>query len=92
MQTQLVQIDDHGRLVLPKAMRGKGRKRQYYTCVQEDDGTVHLIPVVGVITPRQAYFWTKRWQEGERLAESDIKKGRTRPIKTSQLDDYLKSL
>lgn len=25
----------------------------------------------------QAWFWTKRWQEGEREAEKDIREGRT---------------
>jgi hypothetical protein len=32
----------------------------------------------GTIDRSQAYFWTKRWQEGERQAEEDIQAGRVK--------------
>lgn len=86
----LVQMDQQGRIVLPKEIRGKNRG--YYACHTEPDGTVHLIPVVGVITTKQAYFWTKRWQKGEREASSALRKGRYKVIERDRLDDYLKSL
>lgn len=31
--------------------------------------------------PSQIYFWTKEWQEGEREAEEDIRKGRLKKFK-----------
>lgn len=31
-----------------------------------------------LVDPSQAYFWTKEWQDGEREAEEDIRKGRIR--------------
>lgn len=35
-----------------------------------------------LIDPSQAYFWTKEWQEGEREAEEDIRKGRLKGFKS----------
>jgi hypothetical protein len=31
-----------------------------------------------LVDKSQAYFWTKKWQEGEREAEEDIKAGRVK--------------
>ena len=30
----------------------------------------------------QTYFWTKEWQEGERQASEDIRRGRLKKFKT----------
>lgn len=86
----LVQMDPQGRVVLPRDLRTKGRG--YYTCQAEEDGTVHLIPVVGVITSKQAYFWTRRWQQGEKEASRALKKRKYKVISPQKLDDYLKTL
>ena len=86
----IVQMDQQGRLVLPRDVRGKGRR--YYACETERDGTVHLVPVVGVITAKQAYFWTKRWQQGERKAVRALRSGRYRVVDSQKLDDYFDSL
>lgn len=58
----------------------RSKENQYYTCLEDGDGSVHLIPVVGVITTKQAYFWTKRWQSGEEEGSLDLKKGRYQVI------------
>lgn len=86
----LLQMDSQGRVVLPRDVRGKGRK--YFACHTEKDGTVHLIPVVGVITAKQAYFWSKRWQKGEKQASQAFRKGKFRVVSPAKLNDYLKSL
>lgn len=86
----LIQMDTQGRVVLPRDLRGKGRK--YFACHTEKDGTVHLVPVVGVITTKQAYFWTKRWQRGEKQASQALKKGRTHVLTPDKLKNYLDSL
>jgi hypothetical protein len=31
-----------------------------------------------LVDKSQAYFWTRKWQEGERVADEDIKAGRIR--------------
>jgi bifunctional DNA-binding transcriptional regulator/antitoxin component of YhaV-PrlF toxin-antitoxin module len=33
-----------------------------------------------LVDKSQAYFWTRKWQEGEREAEEDIKAGRVKPF------------
>ncbi len=86
----LVQMDSQGRIVLPKDMRG--REKKYFTCQAEEDGTVHLVPVVGVITAKQAYFWTKRWQKGEQEASRALKNSKAKTISPDKLDHYLRSL
>jgi hypothetical protein len=31
-----------------------------------------------LVDKSQAYFWTRKWQEGERVADEDIKAGRVK--------------
>ena len=38
----------------------------------------------------QAYFWTKRWQEGEREADEDIKVGRVKTF--DSVDELIREL
>jgi hypothetical protein len=38
----------------------------------------------------QAYFWTRRWQEGECQAEEDLRAGRVCDFET--MDDLLRDL
>lgn len=83
-------MDSQGRVVLPRHIRGKDKK--YYACQTEEDGTVHLIPVVGVITPRQAYFWTSRWQKGEKEASQALRKKKYKVVSPDKLQDYLKKI
>lgn len=86
-QTIVLQIDKQGRIVLPKSIRSK--ESQYYTCLEDEDGSVHLIPVIGIITAKQAYFWTKRWQSGEEDASRDLKKGRYQVVNSKKLKNTL---
>ena len=86
----LVQMDSQGRIVLPRDVRGKGKK--YFTCEAELDGSVHLIPVVGVITAKQAYFWTKKWQEGEKETSQSLRRKKYKVVSPENLDNYLKTL
>jgi AbrB family looped-hinge helix DNA binding protein len=43
-----------------------------------------------LIDKSQAYFWTKRWQEGEREANKDIKAGRVKTF--DSVEDLTKDL
>ncbi len=43
-----------------------------------------------LVDKSQAYFWTKRWQEGEREADEDIKAGRVKTF--DSVDDLIKDL
>ena len=41
-----------------------------------------VIKPAKVIDPSQSYFWTKGWQEGEREADEDLRKGRVKAFKS----------
>ena len=46
-----------------------------YMDVQVRDGEI-VLKVKKLIDKDQAWFWTKRWQQGEKEAEADIRDGR----------------
>jgi bifunctional DNA-binding transcriptional regulator/antitoxin component of YhaV-PrlF toxin-antitoxin module len=59
--------------------------------IEETKNGVLLKPAK-LIDPSQSYFWTKEWQEGEREAEEDIRKGRVKKFKSvKDLMDDLRS-
>ena len=41
-----------------------------------------LLKPAKLVDPSQAYFWTKEWQEGEKEADEDIRKGRVKKFKS----------
>ena len=43
-----------------------------------------------LVDKSQAYFWTRRWQEGEREADEDIKAGRVKTF--DSIDELVKDL
>ena len=53
-------------------------------------------PYLGMEMPKklvdksQAYFWTGKWQEGERAADEDIKVGRVKTF--DSVDELIKDL
>ena len=75
----VLQIRSNGQITLPTAVRRKANLKEgdLLEVVVEEDGTVRLVPQIA-IERSQAYFWTPRWQEGERQAEEDIKAGRVK--------------
>lgn len=85
----IIKMDGQGRIVLPKA--GRNKKVKYFAYHSENDGSIHLTPVVGVITPKQAYFWSKRWQMGEKQASQDLQQGHFKTVEPGELGHYLKS-
>jgi antitoxin MazE len=77
----LVKLKSKYQVVIPDAVRKKISLEIGDTLeVEEKDGTVILRPVV-VIEKSQAYFWTKRWQEGEKEAETAKEKGSYKDFK-----------
>ena len=43
-----------------------------------------------LVDKSQAYFWTRRWQEGEREADEDIKAGRVKTF--DSVDELIQDL
>lgn len=88
---EVVQLASNGRITLPGSIRRKvGLSEGDLLRVEvADDGRIVLTPVVAV-DRSQAYFWTSRWQEGEREAEEDLRAGRVSTF--DNLDDLIDDL
>jgi AbrB family looped-hinge helix DNA binding protein len=78
MPQLILQIRSNGQITLPASIRRAANLREgdALEVIVEADGSLHLIPKV-VIDRAQAYFWTERWQTGEREAQADLEAGRT---------------
>lgn len=83
-------VTRHGQITLPASVRKE-------LGVEEGDLVeIEVIDEKAVIIPKklvdksQAYFWTKRWQEGEMEADEDIKAGRVKVFES--VDDLIKDL
>lgn len=87
----VLQIRSNGQITLPAAARRAANLKEgdLLEVVVEPDGTLRLIPKVAV-DRSQAYFWTRRWQEGERQADEDIRTGRVRGF--TSVDDAIRFL
>ncbi|MFA5873188.1 MAG: AbrB/MazE/SpoVT family DNA-binding domain-containing protein [Anaerolineales bacterium] len=75
----VLQIRSNGQITLPAAVRRKANLKEgdLLVAAVEEDGSIRLTPQV-TIERSQAYFWTPRWQAGEREADEDIKAGRVK--------------
>ncbi len=88
---EVVQLASNGRITLPGSIRRRvGLSNGDLLRVEvAEDGRIILTPVVAV-DRSQAYFWTSRWQEGEREAEEDLRTGRVSTF--DNLDDLIDDL
>ena len=77
MPQTVLQVRSNGQITLPAAVRNKANLKEgdLLEVVVEADGTVRLVPQIAV-ERSQAYFWTRRWQNGEREADDDLIDGR----------------
>lgn len=73
MEPKYLQLGRRNQITLPKELVSEGIS--LYRCERAEDGTIVLTPQIPV-PASQAYFWTKRWQEGEKKASEDAKAGR----------------
>src|SRR3990172_4785747 len=74
--SELIQVRKKAQLTLPLSVRQKlGVEEGDYMDVQVRDGEI-VLKVKKLVDKDQAWFWTKRWQQGEKEAEEDIRAGR----------------
>ncbi len=66
-------LGQRNQLTLPKEFVPEGTS--FFQCERRADGAIVLVPQIAV-PAQQAWFWTRRWQEGERKASEDIQAGR----------------
>jgi len=81
MPESIVKVQKNKNITLPiwLIQRFRMAAGDYVRLEATRDGV--LMKPAKLIDPSQAYFWTKEWQEGEREAEEDIRKGRVRRSK-----------
>jgi AbrB family looped-hinge helix DNA binding protein len=91
MANNVLQIRSNGQITLPATVRRQANLKEgdLLEVTVEADGAVRLIPKIA-IDRDQAYFWTRRWQEGEKQAEEDLLAGRVRDFES--MDDLLREL
>lgn len=71
-------VRSNGQITLPAGLRRQaGIEEGDVLAAQVEDGIIVLRPKV-LVDKDQAYFYTDRWQAGEREAEEDIRAGRGR--------------
>jgi len=74
--SELIQIRKKAQLTLPQSIRRElGIEEGDFLDVSVQDGTA-VLKVKKLVDKEQAWFWTRRWQQGEREAEEDIGAGR----------------
>ena len=75
-------VTRHGQITLPASVRRElGVEVGDLVEIEIVDDRVVLMPK-RLVDKGQAYFWTKRWQEGEREADEDIKAGQVRTFES----------
>jgi len=70
---ELVQLRKKAQLTLPQSVREKlGIEEGDFMDVQVRNGEI-VLKVKRLVDKEQAWFWSERWQQGEREAEDDIR-------------------
>jgi AbrB family looped-hinge helix DNA binding protein len=78
MRMPTTKVTRHGQITLPASVRKElGIEEGDLVEIEVVDERAVLMPKK-LVDKSQAYFWTKKWQEGEREADEDIKAGRVR--------------
>lgn len=74
--SDLVQIRKKAQLTIPQSVRQKlGIEEGDFLDIQVRSGEI-VLKVKKLVDKEQAWFWTKRWQQGEKEAQEDIRAGR----------------
>lgn len=76
--TAYSKVTRHGQITLPAPIRKSlGIEEGDLIEIEVIDEKAVLIPK-RLVDKSQAYFWSKKWQEGEKEADEDIKAGRVK--------------
>jgi len=91
MTDTVLQIRSNGQITLPATIRRQANLNEgdLLEITVDIDGSIRLSPKIAVDRD-QAYFWTKRWQMGEKEAEEDLAAGRYKDFVS--IDDMLDEL
>jgi len=74
--SEQIRVRKKAQLTLPLSVRKElGVEEGDYLDVQVRDGEI-VLKLMKAVDKDQAWFWTKRWQQGEKEAEEDIRAGK----------------
>ena len=74
--SELIQVRKKAQLTIPQSVRQKlGIEEGDFLDVRVRSGEI-VLKVKKLIDKEQAWFWTNRWQQGEKEAEENILAGR----------------
>ena len=83
-------VTRHGQITLPASVRERlGIEEGDLVEIDVEDERAVLIPKK-LVDKNQAYFWTRKWQEGERAADEDIKAGHVKTF--DSVDELIEEL
>jgi antitoxin PrlF len=75
--SELVQLRKKSQLTLPQSVRDElGIEEGDFLDIQVKNGQI-VLKVKRLVDKEQAWFWSERWQQGEKEASEDIRAGRT---------------
>jgi AbrB family looped-hinge helix DNA binding protein len=83
--TALLTVRRNGQLTLPADVRRRARVAEgdvFLAEVRDPDEIV--LRKKSLVDASQAYFWTAAWQRGEREAQDDIRRGRTKRFRSAK--------
>lgn len=84
MTQAVVKVQKNKNITLPAwVMRRFHVEAGDFVRLEETKGGVVMKPAK-LVDSEQAYFWTPEWQEGEREASEDIRKGRVKRFRSVQ--------
>jgi AbrB family looped-hinge helix DNA binding protein len=90
MKVPTTKVTRHGQITLPASVRERlGIEEGDLVEIDVEDERAVLIPKK-LVDKSQAYFWTRKWQEGEREADEDIKAGHVKAFES--VDELIKDL
>ena len=82
--SELVQLRKKSQITLPQSVRQElGIEEGDVFDIKVRDGEI-VLRAKKVIDKEQAWFWSKRWQEGEKEAEEEILEGRVHTFKDAE--------
>ncbi|GAI86889.1 unnamed protein product [marine sediment metagenome] len=77
-------VTRHGQITLPALVRRSlGIEEGDLVEIEVIDEKVVLVPK-RLVDKSQTFFWTKKWQEGEKEADGDIKAGRVKVFSSAE--------
>jgi AbrB family looped-hinge helix DNA binding protein len=81
---ELIQVRRKAQVTLPRSARqALNIEEGDFLDVRVKDGEI-VLRVKKLVDKDQAWFWTRRWQEGERQAEEDIRAGHVHSFGTAK--------